>query len=125
MTKRKVIAVIDDHLGILGAMGRLLSTLGYNTELYASAREFLDAALTSEAICLIVDVDLGESCGIDLAKYLTMAGFRIPIVFMSADTPESVQKRAAGIDCIAFLTKPFTRNALIVALAKLSPRPSA
>jgi len=55
-TKRKVVAVIDDNLGILGAMSRLLSAFGYDTELYASAKEFLDAAMTTEAICLIVDI---------------------------------------------------------------------
>ena len=38
-TKRCVVAVIDDNLDILGALGRLLSTLGYDTELYASARK--------------------------------------------------------------------------------------
>jgi FixJ family two-component response regulator len=118
--KRKVIAVIDDHLGILSAMGRLLSTLGYHTELYASAKEYLEVALTSEAICLIVDVDLGESSGIDLARHLAISGFKIPIIFMTADSAESVEKRAREIGCTAFLTKPFSPNALIEALAKLS-----
>jgi hypothetical protein len=41
---------IDDDLGVRGAISRLLSALGYDTELYASAKEFLDAAMTTEAI---------------------------------------------------------------------------
>ena len=36
-TKRTVVAVIDDNVGVLGAMSRLLSAFGYDTELYASA----------------------------------------------------------------------------------------
>ncbi len=32
-TKRKVVAVIDDDLAILGAMSRLLSAFGYDTDL--------------------------------------------------------------------------------------------
>jgi FixJ family two-component response regulator len=124
-TKRKAIAVIDDNLGILTSMGRLLSTLGYHTELYASANEFLEVALTSEAICLIVDVELGESCGIDLAKQLAIAGFRIPIIFMTAHNTESVRTRAEGVGGVAFLGKPFSPNDLIEVLAKVSPRPTA
>lgn len=124
-TRRKVIAVIDDHLGILSSMGRLLSTLGYHTELYASAKEFLEVALTSEAICLIVDVELGESSGIDLAKHLANEGFKIPIIFMTGYSTESVRRRAEEVGCIAFLKKPFSPKVLIEALGKLSSRPTA
>jgi FixJ family two-component response regulator len=123
-TKRSVIAVIDDHVGILGALGRLLSTLGYNTELYISAQEFLDAAMTSEAIGLIVDIQLGESSGFELAQQLTKAGFTVPIIFMTAHIDESLEKRAREIGCVEFLRKPFTPHALVEALVKLSPRSS-
>ncbi len=83
--KRKVVAVIHDNFGILGAMSRLLSAFRYDTELYASAKEFLDAAMKIEAICLIVDIQLGESCGIEFAQHLANAGFTMPIIFMTAD----------------------------------------
>ena len=118
-TRRKAIAVIDDSLGILGAMSRLLSALGYDTELYASAKEFLDARMMTEAFCLIVDVHIGESCGIELAQLLGRGSSRIPIVFMSAGSNESVQRRAEEIGCVAFLTKPFTADVLIDALASI------
>ena len=121
-TKRKVVAVIDDNLRILGAMSRLLSAFGYDTELYASAKEFLDAAMTTEAICLIVDIQLGESCGIEFAQHLANAGFTMPIIFMTADDNESVKRRAMEIGCIAFLPKPFSADVLISALVNISPR---
>ena len=117
--KRNVVAVIDDNLGILGAMSRLLSELGYRTELYASAKEFLEAALISEAHCLIVDVQLGESCGIELVQSLASAGFAIPVIFMTANNSESIKKRAKETGCTAFLIKPFSANALKEALAGL------
>jgi FixJ family two-component response regulator len=121
-TKRNVVAVIDDNQAILGAMGRLLSAHGYNPELYASKEEFLDAAMTSEAICLIVDVHLGLACGIDLAQQLAKAGYTTPTIFMSADQRESIKMRAMEVGAIAFLTKPFCADALIKALANLPPR---
>jgi FixJ family two-component response regulator len=120
-TKRTVVAVIDDNISLLGAMGRLLSALGYGTELYASAEEFLDIAAATRARCLIVDIHLGKSCGIEFAKRLANAGFNIPVIFMSADIDESVKRRATEFGCVAFLAKPFSAEILIEALAKLPP----
>jgi FixJ family two-component response regulator len=120
--KRSVVAVIDDNVGILGAMARFLSALGYETELYASADEFLDVAIMTEAICLIIDVQIGEDSGIDLAIRVAKQGITMPVIFMSADHAESVKKRATEIGCIAFLDKPFSADALIAALSKLPDR---
>jgi FixJ family two-component response regulator len=123
LTKRNVIAIVDDNLSILGAMSRLLWQLGYDTELYVSAKEYLDAALESEAICLIIDVHLGESCGVELVRHLANTGFKIPIIFMTARDTEVVRKRVMAAGCAAFLIKPFTADQLLGALAKLSPVP--
>jgi FixJ family two-component response regulator len=120
--KRNVIAVIDDNIGILSPMSRLLSAFGYDSELYASAKEFLDNAMMSEASCLIVDTHLGKSCGIEFAKYLAKAGFTFPIIFMTADESESVKRRPMEIGCAGFLMKPFSASALIEALVNASPR---
>lgn len=67
---RPVVAVIDDHPGVVDALNCLLSAHGYDTELYTSAEAFRKAALESEAVCLIVDVQLGDSCGIELVCQL-------------------------------------------------------
>jgi FixJ family two-component response regulator len=117
--KRKVIAVIDDNLNILGAMGRLLSAYGYDAELYASPAEFLEAALTSAAHCLVIDIQLGANSGIDLAKALSRAGFMLPVIFMSADCDDSTKHLAIELGCVAFLSKPFSSADLIDALDHL------
>jgi FixJ family two-component response regulator len=119
--KLKVVAVIDDNLDILRVMSRVLSALGYDSELYASAKEFLDAAFTTEAICLIIDVQLGETCGFDLAQQLAAAGFTFPIIFMSGHNTESVKRQAMQSGGVAFLSKPFLPEDLIQALVKLPP----
>ena len=118
--KRKVVAIIDDNIRLLGAMSRLLSGLGYHTELYASAKEFLDAAMTSEALCLIIDIHLGDSCGLKLARQLGKAGFTIPIIFMTGNGDEALKKQATDIGCIAYLLKPFSAEVLEELLATLS-----
>jgi CheY-like chemotaxis protein len=121
-TKREVVAVIDDDFGIRTAITRLLSALGYVPELYATADEFLGAAMTTEAICLIVDIELGESCGIEFARRLINAGFTTPIIFMTAANDASFKRRAMDMGCVAFLRKPFAPELLIEALLKIPRR---
>ncbi len=117
--KRSVVAIIDDNLRVLGALGRLLAEFGYDTELYASAAEFLDAAMTTEAICLIVDVELGKSSGLTLAQHLARSGFTLPIIFMTGNGDETLKKQAAEIGFIAYLLKPFSADALMDVLTNL------
>jgi FixJ family two-component response regulator len=120
----EVVAVIDDDLSVRRATGRLLSLLGYRPELYASAEAFFDAAMTTEAICLILDIKLGESCGIELAQRLRNAGCTTPVIFMTGDCDnESYKRRALEIDCVAFFYKPFSVDALIEALVNIARRP--
>jgi FixJ family two-component response regulator len=118
-TKPEVVAVIDDDLGVRGAIRRLLSALGYHSELYASAKEFLAAAMTTEAICLIVDIELG---GIEFARHLVNT-VATPIIFMTAHHSESFKKRAMEMGCVAFLRKPFSADVLIEALRSIPRSP--
>ena len=83
-----VVAIIDDSSEIRSALKSLLSAYGYTTELYASAAAFLKARSQSEARCLIVDVQLGDSCGIALVRQLAQLGPALPVIFITAsDNP--------------------------------------
>jgi FixJ family two-component response regulator len=114
-----VIAIIDDDLSVLDSMRCLLSASGYDTELYSSAEWFLWAAAASKANCLIVDVQIGDRCGIELVRQLAQAGFEFPVIFVTGSDDERVRRRALEAGCVAFLRKPFSADSLMEALAKL------
>jgi len=120
-----IVAIIDDNAAILDAMRRLLSAYGYHTELYASPAAFRSAVATTEAICLILDIQLGDDSGVDFAAELVNAGFRFPIIFMTASDDEFAKIRAVETGCIALLHKPFSPEELIGALTQLPPRSPA
>jgi FixJ family two-component response regulator len=111
-----VVAVIDDSDVVREAVAGLLAAHEYEVELYDSAEEFLGAVGDSKANCLLVDVQLGGICGIELGCGLKKAGFHFPIIFMTASTDESLRGRAMQCGCVAFLTKPFAPPALTEAL---------
>jgi FixJ family two-component response regulator len=115
-TRQNVIAVLDDDAEVRNATGALLSAFGYCTELFASAEEFLSAAVTSTATCLVVDIQLGDVSGLELGCQLAAAGFKFPIIFMTGSHDECFRRRALDFGCVAYLQKPFPAAQLIEAI---------
>jgi FixJ family two-component response regulator len=117
-----VVAVIDDDLSVLKAMRRLLSTQGFDTELYDSPGKFLDAVMTTRAICLIVDVHLGDSCGVEFVRQLARRDCKFPVIFITGSDNEEIEVRARDAGYVAFFRKPFfSARLLIEALNGLPP----
>ena len=114
--QQSVIAVVDDDSAMRQALQQLLSSYGYRTELYSSAGDFLDAAIKSEAACLLVDIQLGDISGIELGRHLTAAGFKFPIIFMTGSSDQVIRRQAIDFGCIAYFQKPFGANELIDAI---------
>ena len=116
-TRRHVVAVLDDDPVVLQAVGRLLTASGYGIELYGSAEEFLSVT-SSQATCLVVDVQLGDISGIELGRHLAANGFKFPIIFMTASEDETLRDQALEFGCVAFLYKSRLREQLKEAVAK-------
>ena len=105
------VAIVDDDAGLRKALGRLLSAIGYRPALFASAAEFLGAA-TSDAACVLIDINLGETLGLDLGRELSAAGFKFPIIFMSSIDDDAIRETCADLGCVAYLRKPFSSGRL-------------
>jgi len=95
----------------------LLGALGCNAETFASAKAFLDAAPRSKASCLLIDIQLGDACGIELARQLSLEGFKYPVIFITARDDEQVRRHAEAAGCVALLIKPFSAKLLIDAIS--------
>jgi len=113
-----VIVVIDDDLDILHSLELMLSLCGYHPKLFASAEEFLIAAPTLEAACLIVDIQLGEISGLELVRALCAQGLTLPVIFITGSRNELHRRQATELGCAAFLLKPFSAERLIDTVRK-------
>ena len=112
------IVVIDDNPEMRSAMVMLLSAHGYSVETFYSAEAFLICASTCRAICLLVDIELGDISGVELAHELAAEGFKFPIVFMTGRSDAVIERQAVATGAVAFLYKPFTEATLIDAIKK-------
>ena len=110
------VAVIDDDVSVRESIQGLLETAALRVELFGSPREYLQAKRKDHPSCIILDVRLPGSSGLDFQRELTSAGMRAPIIFITgyADVHMSVQAMKAG--AVEFLTKPYRHQALLDAV---------
>jgi FixJ family two-component response regulator len=111
-----IVFVVDDDDAIRDAVKRLIGSVGLRVETFGSTREFLAAQRPQAPACLVLDVRLPESSGLELQQDLAEANIQIPIIFITghADVPMTVRAMKAG--AVEFLTKPFRGQDLLDAI---------
>jgi FixJ family two-component response regulator len=111
-----IVAVIDDDQSVREALQGLLETAALRVETFASPHEYLNAKRADSPSCIILDVRLPGSSGLDFQRELVGAGVHTPVIFLTgyADVPMTVQAMKAG--AVEFLTKPYRDQALLEAV---------
>lgn len=110
-----VVFVVDDDLSVREALCSLLESVGLRVAAFGSAQEFMAAEKPDAPACLILDLNLPGTNGLELQKELA-AQEAPPIVFITGhgDIPSTVQAMKAG--AIEFLSKPFREEDLMLAI---------
>jgi FixJ family two-component response regulator len=115
--ERPHILVVDDDVSIREALQLLFLSVGLDATCFESARELLEADIPQRPGCLILDVRLRGSSGLDLQRRLAARDDVPPIIFLTGhgDIPMSVNAMKAG--AVDFLTKPVRDQTLLDAVA--------
>ena len=111
LSQSSLIAIVDDDEAIREATQGLLKAVGYATEVFPSAEDFLASGRLHEVACLITDIQLGRMSGLQLQRQLGSSGFRAPIIVMTAFPEDGRRALAAGALCV--LDKPFIKDELL------------
>lgn len=113
-----LVLVVDDDADIRASLTDMFHSVGMDTLVFASTAELLKHAIPDRPSCLILDLRLPGSSGLDLQARLAEDGVNIPIIFITgyADVPTSVRAMKAG--ALDFLPKPFREQELLDAVAE-------
>jgi FixJ family two-component response regulator len=108
--------IVDDDASIREAIAELLSSAGLSTACFASTADLLASNALEGPGCLVLDVRMPGSSGLDLQHQLARNGNPKPIIFLTGhgDIPMTVQAMKAG--AVDFLTKPVRDQTLIDAV---------
>jgi FixJ family two-component response regulator len=113
-----MITIVDDDPSIRRALRRLLRSVGFHVETFASAQDFLDFDRRKETECIILDIHLMGMSGFELSERISEQGFYPPIIYITAHDDEQSKARAIQSGAIAYLRKPFNDHSLIDAIRK-------
>ena len=113
---QSVVFIVDDDESLREELKRLLQSMGLRSEGFASTSEFLQNNIPDVPSCLVLDVRLPGTSGLEFQTELGNANIHIPIIFMTGhgDIPMTVQAMKAG--AVEFLTKPFRDQNLLDAV---------
>ena len=110
-------AVIDDDDSVRESLPDLVREFGYAVEAFGSAEEFLASAQAGEAKALILDIALPGMSGPDLHAELGRRGRAIPIIYITAQSDDTIRPRLLDRGAVDVLRKPFSDRALQDALS--------
>jgi RNA polymerase sigma factor (sigma-70 family) len=116
VSQAPVVFVVDDDPSVRSSLKFLMSSVGLQVESFESADALLQRKLPDAPGCLVLDVRLRGSSGLDFQRELAARNCHMPIIFITGhgDIPMSVRAMKAG--AVEFLTKPFRDQDLLDAV---------
>jgi FixJ family two-component response regulator len=106
MPKRSLVSVVEDDQFFRESMRRLMRSMGFRVEVFASAADFLASPRLAETACLIADVNMPAMTGIELYRHLSDAGRAIPTILVTAYPNDVGRARALNDGVVCYLRKP-------------------
>lgn len=119
MASDPIVYIIDDDDSARGSLEFLLDCAGLRVRGFASADAFLAASPPLDGACLVTDVRMPGTNGIELLATLRGRGGEIPVIVMTghADVPLAIQAMKAG--AADFIEKPFDDELIMSAIRKV------
>jgi two-component system copper resistance phosphate regulon response regulator CusR len=118
------ILLVEEESRVAGFIARGLREQSYAVDIAADGEQALYMASIDEYDLLILDGMLPRKDGWAVCRELRSAGFRVPILMLTAR--DAVDDRVAGLDAGAddYLAKPFDFKELLARLRALGRRPA-
>jgi FixJ family two-component response regulator len=121
---KHLISVVDDDESTRQSTALLIESFGFQAAGFESAESLLKSSQLHETSCLIIDVRMPGMNGLQLQSHLAAAGYKIPIIFITAYDDRESRRRAMQAGAVAFVAKPFTDGLLLQTICSALPAQS-
>ncbi len=111
--KSTTIFIVDDDEAIRDSLAVLLKTVDLNATTFSSGDEFLEAYDSGWEGCILLDIRMPGTSGMEVQKRLAESGCSIPVIFITGhgDIPMAVEAMHGG--AFDFIQKPFRDQDLL------------
>ncbi len=108
-----VVFVVDDDAKLRESLFWLLESANYTVEAFESVADFQEAYHADRPGCLLLDVCMPGTTGLDLQQQLARQPHHPPIVFLTGQGEVEFAVRAMKLGAVDFLEKPFVADQLL------------
>ena len=119
-----VICLLDDDPSVLKAVGRLLSSAGWQAQQFSDPEKFLEYAKIHRAPVAVIDVWMPIMSGLEVQSRLQEVSPSTRVIIFTGKDDPLVRCAALNAGASAFLTKPFDDEELLTAI-RLALAPAA
>lgn len=112
------ILLVDDDASLRRALARALRLAGYTVESFGTADELTRSGVDCAAACLVLDINLPGTSGVDFRLALAAAGQKPPTIFITALDREDADAALAGVEAPVVLFKPFGNAEFLAAVGR-------
>ena len=116
MTRSEVVHVIEDDADVRQSLEFLLSTAGLAVRIHESADAFLKVLPEVQEGCIVTDVRMPGTDGIELQRRLAGAGVELPVIVMTGHGDIALAVEAMKAGAFDFIEKPFDDQILLAAI---------
>jgi DNA-binding NarL/FixJ family response regulator len=99
------VLVVDDHENVLTLVSELLKVSCAVVGAVKDFRVVVETALETSPDVIVLDLNLGDATGLDVARWLRDAGSTAAIVMISGYDDEAVRQAALGAGAQAYVVK--------------------
>jgi len=111
-----VVWLLDDEPQVVESLQWLLQTVGLETRVIASALDLINLPLDQQPGCLLMDVRMPLTSGLDLLQELKKQNILLPSILMSGHADVAMAVRAMKLGALDFFEKPFNDQQLLDSL---------
>jgi FixJ family two-component response regulator len=122
LSKKAVIAIVDDDQSVREALTGLIRSLGHNAVAFERAEDLLKSKRRRSMSCVIADVQMPGMSGPELYDGLVASGKPIPTILITAYPDARVRERALQAGVVGYLIKPFSEDDLLGCIQSILER---
>jgi FixJ family two-component response regulator len=110
------ICVLDDDPSMLRAIDRLLSSVGFEAQLFSDPLGFLTYAKGHPMAVAVIDIWMPGISGLQVKKELQAISPKTRVIIITANEDDAVRAQAMQGGTIALLIKPFDDDEFVDAV---------
>ena len=111
-----IVYIVDDDDSVRTGLSRLMRSAGFEARAFGSADRFLDEVCEEGSACILLDMTLPRTTGVEVQRRLKDRGIQLPVIMVSARDDEETRRAARDLGAQFFFRKPVDDQALIDAI---------